>query len=188
MIQPTQGGAAVYAVTPAGGPQTMPTSDSAFAQRIMNAQELQNAQSAITGVPSRQNATAGANQTVTPNATNFAALQTPAATTNIAQTANVPTTGYATQTPRATSNVGASFAETPTQTANQIPAQTVPAVSPPVQGGFDDYAPASAPNAVQRQPVAVQSPNVAPFPAELGAAPTAPGTTVEDDFPELLPF
>ena len=188
VIQPTQGGAAVYAVTPAGGPQTMPTSDSAFAQRIMNAQELQNAQSAITGVAPRQNSTA--NQTANPNATNFAAFQTPAATTNIAQTANVPTTGYATQAPRATSNVGASFAETPTptQAANQIPAQTAPAVSPPVQGGFGDYAPAGAPTAVQRQPTAVQSPDVAPFPAELGAAPTAPGTTVEDDFPELLPF
>ena len=161
VIQPTQtGGAAVYATVPAGGPQTMPTSDSVFAQRIMNAQELQNAQSAITGVPASQNM----------SATNYSGVQS--APTNYPQTANVPTTGFATQTPTSTpSSVVSSVGATPSTAAS-----------------FQQSAPtANQPNVVQ-SPSAVQAPGVASFPAELGGAPTVPENPVEDDFPELLPF
>ncbi len=172
IVQPTQtGGAAVYAAVPAGGPQTMPTSDSAFAQRILNAQELQNAQSAITGVSALQNA----------NTTNFSGVQS--VPTNYAQTANVPTTGFATQ-----STISASNANAPSVGANASTGiglqQSAPSTLQPVQGGFDDYA---SPSQLGNAPPQSAAP-VAPVSPELNVAPTAPEPLADDDFPELLPF
>ena len=185
VIQPTQtSGASVYAVTPAGGPQTLPTSDSAFAQRILSAQEVQNAQNAIMGVPARQDVNTTNINAPNVNATNFAAAQS--AATNIAQTSNVPTTGYATQVPRSVPNVnnGAEFGAG--AVANS------PSVAPfPVQGGVDNFAPANQPSVAQPPVSSPSATTTAPVPAaaELNAAPVAPDDPLSpNDFPELLPF
>lgn len=84
-IQPTKiASASAYAVVPDSGPEKLPVSDSTFARRIFDSRELQEAQSAISGVPLQPSTTANVGASRTPAGTNLGATNAASSTSNAA--------------------------------------------------------------------------------------------------------
>ena len=174
------GATAPYAASAGPTPQIVPASESEFAKRILSQQELQNAQTAITGVaPSSQNSGA------------LYGSQT-SASSGFAQTTNVPTTSFSPQSQSAQTpqfqqpqNAGVAFQPIRNQNQTNQRLQPQPTAPPASSGGFDGYPSISQTAATQP----TSAPLAPPVAGEEGDAniPSQPSDPL-NDFPELLPF
>jgi hypothetical protein len=165
-----------YAVVPEGGPQVLPSSDSPFAQRILNPQELQNAQSAIVGVPPQTNQ-------------NVAERYSPQTDSiELGRTASNP--NYAPQAP-AQRRLEESDADMQFQPYWQSqPVANTGAISAVGADDAAQFQPSLAADAQAPQQGASQTfSTTPPVTLEDPPAPAAPeNLPLDDEFPTLLPF
>lgn len=195
-IQPTTApvSSGPYVVSSPDGPQLLSAADSTFAQNILNRQDLQNAQTALTGVPAQNQ------QPAQTNLPTYANAQQPANAQNLRQGAyayqnqNMNLNQGVQAQNAQNANLGAQFAPVQNQTVPNAAAATgfnqyqtpqtaqapnaglqAPQQTAAAQGGFNNYA---NPNPVN-QTSAVQ-------PVQQSPAATTPVPSFDDEFADDL--